>query len=169
MVDAVLAGWWCSSICGLVLVEDDVVCSWCCASDLPSLWSSVWLDYSPVLIPGRCRLASCDSAAVCCTHENCFCYLKCIYFWVCWVSVAAQAFLWLRGGISSCGARASHPRGFSSPWLLFPVASLPRGFSSPWLLLLQRTGCRAQDLCSCGSWALEHRLSSCGVGEGGWA
>ena len=35
------------------------------------------------------------------------------------------------------------------------------GFSLRWLLLLQSTGSRTCGLSSCGSWALEHRLSSC--------
>ena len=38
-----------------------------------------------------------------------------MYFWLCWVFVAAQAFLWLQwvGLLSSCGAQASHCSGFS--------------------------------------------------------
>ena len=37
------------------------------------------------------------------------------------------------------------------------------GFSLQWLLLLQTSGSRARGLSSCGSRALEHRLSSCGT------
>ena len=37
------------------------------------------------------------------------------------------------------------------------------GFSLQWLLLLRRTGSRVSGLSSCRSWALEHRLSSCGT------
>ena len=37
------------------------------------------------------------------------------------------------------------------------------GFSLQWLLLLQSTGSRLKGFSSCGSWALEHRLSSCGA------
>ena len=37
------------------------------------------------------------------------------------------------------------------------------GFSLRWLLLLRSTGSRCADFSSCGSWALEHRLSSCGT------
>ena len=37
------------------------------------------------------------------------------------------------------------------------------GFSLRWLLLLQSTGPRCTGFSSCGSWALEHRLSSCGT------
>ena len=37
------------------------------------------------------------------------------------------------------------------------------GFSLWWLFLLQSMGSRACGLSSCGSWALEHRLSSCGA------
>ena len=38
------------------------------------------------------------------------------------------------------------------------------GFLLRSLLLLQSMGSRACGLRSCGSWALEHRLSSCGTG-----
>ena len=56
-------------------------------------------------------------------------------------------FLWLQRAETTLphGAQASHAGGFSC-W---------------WLLLLQSTGSRACGLSSCGSWALEHRLSSC--------
>ena len=37
------------------------------------------------------------------------------------------------------------------------------GFSLQWLLLLQSTGSRHAGFSSCGTWALEHRLSSCGT------
>ena len=37
------------------------------------------------------------------------------------------------------------------------------GFSLRWLLLLQSTGSRCMGFSSCGSQALEHRLSSCGA------
>ena len=50
-------------------------------------------------------------------------------------------------------------RSFSSMWCA--------GLSSQWLLLLRSIGCQvpavtARGLSSCDSWALEHRLSSCG-------
>ena len=51
---------------------------------------------------------------------------------------------------SSCGERG----------LLFVVV---RGFSLRWLLLLWSTGSRHTGFSSCGSWALERRLSSCGA------
>ena len=38
-----------------------------------------------------------------------------------------------------------------------------QGFSLWWLFLSQSMGSRARGLSSCGSWALEHRLSSCGA------
>ena len=44
--------------------------------------------------------------------------------------------------------------GYSSLWCA--------GFSLRWLLLLWSKGCRRQGFSTCGSWALEHRLSSCG-------
>ena len=37
------------------------------------------------------------------------------------------------------------------------------GFSLRWLLLLYGTGCRHAGFSSCGSWALESRLGSCGA------
>ena len=37
------------------------------------------------------------------------------------------------------------------------------GFSLWWLLLLRSTGSRRAGFRSCGSWDLEHRLSSCGA------
>ena len=49
---------------------------------------------------------------------------------------------------SSCGERG----------LLFVA-----GFSLWWLLLLQSTGSRHTGFSSCGLWALEHKLSSCGA------
>ena len=37
------------------------------------------------------------------------------------------------------------------------------GFSLWWLLLLRSTGARQAGFSSCGTWALERRLSSCGA------
>ena len=56
----------------------------------------------------------------------------------------AQAFLWLWqvGATLHCGARA---------------------FSLPWFLLLWTMDSRCVGFSSCGSRALEHRLSSCGT------
>ena len=74
---------------------------------------------------------------------------KCIYliyffnFWLCWVFVAA-----CRLSLVAAGG------GYSSLQCA--------GFSLRWLLLLQSTGSRRAGFSSCGSWALEHRLSSCG-------
>ena len=72
------------------------------------------------------------------------------YFWLRWIFVAAC------GLFSSC----------SEQGLLFVVV---HGLLIGWLLLLQSTGSRcagfgsvALRLSSCGSQALEHRLSSCG-------
>ena len=65
-----------------------------------------------------------------------------IYFWLCWVFVALR-------GLSLVGASG----GYSLLWCV--------GFSLWWLLLLQGTRCAG--FSSCGSWALEHRLSSCGA------
>ena len=67
-----------------------------------------------------------------------------IYFWLCWVFVATH-------GLSLVAASG----GCSSLWSV--------GFSLWWLLLLQSTGSRRRGFSSCGTWALERRLSSCGA------
>ena len=74
-----------------------------------------------------------------------------IYFWLCSVFIAAR-------GLSLVAAIG----GYCSLQCV--------GFSLWWLLLLQSTGSRhtgsvvvAHGLSSCGSWALERRLSSCGT------
>ena len=66
-----------------------------------------------------------------------------IYFWLSWVLVAAH-------GLSLVEASG----GYS--WLRY--VGLLR-----WLLLLQSTGSRCAGFSSCGSQALERRLSSCGT------
>ena len=65
-------------------------------------------------------------------------------FWLCWVFVAAPrlSLVAVSGGCSSLGCV---------------------GFSLQWLLLLRSTGSRHAGFSSCGSRALEHRLSSCGA------
>ena len=68
----------------------------------------------------------------------------CIYFWLRWVFVAAH-------GTSLVAASG----GYSSLWCT--------GFSLRWLLLLWSTGSRPVGFSSCGMWALERRLSSCGA------
>ena len=72
------------------------------------------------------------------------------YLWLCWVFVAVR-------GLSLVVSSG----GYSSLWCT--------GFSLWWLLLLRSMGSRrgasvvvARGLSSCGSQALEHRLSSCG-------
>ena len=67
-----------------------------------------------------------------------------IYFWLCWAFVAARrlSLVTVSGGYS----------------LLRCV-----GFSLWWLLLLQSMGSRHASFSSCGLWALECRLSSCGA------
>ena len=67
-----------------------------------------------------------------------------IYFWLCWVFVAAY-------GLSLVVAS----RGYSSLQCM--------GFSLRWLFLLWSTGSRRTGFISCGSWALELRLSSSGA------
>ena len=67
-----------------------------------------------------------------------------INFWLSWVFVAAC-------GLSLVAASG----GYSSLWCA--------GFLLQWLLLLQSMGCRRVGFSSCGSQALEHRLSSCGT------
>ena len=66
------------------------------------------------------------------------------YFWLCWVFIAVR-------GLSLVPASS----GYSSLWCT--------GFSMRWLLLLQSTGSRCTGFSSCGSWAPERRLSSCGA------
>ena len=66
-----------------------------------------------------------------------------VYFCLYWVFVAA------------CGlSLVAENGGYSSLWCA--------GFSLRWLLLLRSTGSRHAGVSSCGSRALEHRLSSCG-------
>ena len=74
---------------------------------------------------------------------NLFIYLF-IYLWLCCVFVAAHrlSLVVVSGGYS-----------------LLQCA----GFSLQWLLWLQSTGSRCTGFSSCGLWALEHRLSSCGA------
>ena len=76
------------------------------------------------------------------------CFLQCFiwwnfffFFWLCCIFVVACR-------LSSCSAEASHCSGFScwEAWALGPQAS----------------AAAAYELSSCGSWALEHRLSSRG-------
>ena len=83
--------------------------------------------------------------------ENCSVFLVCfiifylfIYFWLRWVFTAAR-------GLSLVAASG----GYTSLWCA--------GFSLRWLLLLQSTGSRRTGFSSCGSRALERRLSSCGT------
>ena len=83
-------------------------------------------------------------------HNGFFlCVLFCI-FWLRWVFIAARQL-----------SLVAVSRGYSSLWCA--------GFSSQWLLLLQSMGSAwasvvaARRLSSCGSQALECRLSSCGT------
>ena len=70
--------------------------------------------------------------------------ILCMYVWLSWVFVAAR-------GLSLVAVSG----GYSSLWCT--------GFSLRWLLLLQSTGSRPAGFSSCGSQALERRLSSCGA------
>ena len=54
-------------------------------------------------------------------------------------------------------------RAFSSCGELGLLFIAVHGFSLQWRLLLQSTGSRRAGFSSCGSWALERRLSSCGT------
>ena len=79
-------------------------------------------------------------------------YFLFICFWLHWVFVAAHRLsLVAAHGLSLVTASG----GYSS----FRCA----GFSLWWLLLLPSTGSRRTGFSSCGSWALEHRLSNCGT------
>ena len=79
----------------------------------------------------------------------CFFFLKFIYlfiYWLSWVFVAACGF-----------SLVVASRGYSLLWCA--------GFSccGAWALGTQASGVVARGLSSCGSRALEHRLSSCGA------
>ena len=69
-------------------------------------------------------------------------YLFIYYFWLCWVFVAAF-------GLSLVAASGGY----------FSLQC--SGFALQWLLLLRSTGSRCVGFSSCGSRALERRLSSC--------
>ena len=71
-------------------------------------------------------------------------YFIFIYVWLHWVFVAVH-------GLSLIVASG----GYSSLRCA--------GFSLRWLLLLRSTGSRHAGFSSCGSWAVERRLSSCGT------
>ena len=96
-------------------------------------------DHRGAFVPGR---ASQDPAQF--QSPFSFIYFFIFIFWLCWVFVAA------RGLFSSC----------SKQGLLSVVV---RRLLIGWLLLLQSTGSRRVGFSSCGSWALERRLSSCGA------
>ena len=73
-------------------------------------------------------------------------------FWLRWVFVAARGLFsgcGEPGAALCCSAQASHCGGFS--------CCGARALGA-WALVVVARG-----LCSCGPWALEHRLSSCGV------
>ena len=73
---------------------------------------------------------------------NKFIYL--FIYWLHWVFVAA------------CGlSLVAMSRSYSLLWFA--------GFSLQWLPLLWSMDSRHSGFSSCGSWALEHRLSSCGA------
>ena len=78
-----------------------------------------------------------------------FIYLFFFQFLVIYLYLAVLGLSYCTGFLSSCGVRASHSGGFSccETWALGPRASV---FA-------------ARGLSSCGSQALEHRLSSCGA------
>ena len=67
-----------------------------------------------------------------------------IYFWLHWVFVAVRGLSLVAESGGSSSLRCA-------------------GFSLRWLLLLRSMGSRHAGFSSCGSRALEHRLSSCGA------
>ena len=73
-----------------------------------------------------------------------FFFFHLFYFWLRWVFVAVRGL--------SLGAASE---GYSSLRCA--------GFPLQWLLLLRSTDSRRAGFGSCGSWAPEHRLSSCGA------
>ena len=75
---------------------------------------------------------------------QCYFFFFYVYLWLCWVFIAVR-------GLSLVEASGVY-------------SSLQcAGFSLRWLLLLQSTGSRRAGFSSCGSRALELRLSSCGA------
>ena len=68
---------------------------------------------APIETPVLCRFRAKISE----TQTQCLIFKKnfFIYFWLCWVFIAARAFLYfsLQGFLSGCGARVSHCSGFS--------------------------------------------------------
>ena len=67
-------------------------------------------------------------------------------------------------GLIGCVGFSVAVRGLSLVAVSGGYSSLPcKGFSLRWLLLLRNTGSRRTGFSSCGSQALEHRLSSCGT------
>ena len=82
--------------------------------------------------------------AICRRESHAFWGFFCLFFWLLWVFVAACR-------LSPVAAS----RGYSSLWCT--------GFSWWWLLLLRSMGSRRAGFSSCGSGALERRLSFCGA------
>ena len=75
------------------------------------------------------------------------CFFNFIYFWLRWVFVAVREL-----------SLVAASRGYASLRCM--------SFSLRWLLLLRSPACRRVGFGSCGSWALERRLSSCGTWHG---
>ena len=80
-------------------------------------------------------------------------FFVCLFnFWLRWVFVAARRFSLVAaraGATLRCGVRASHCGGFSC--------------CRAWALGARTSVVVARGLSSCGSWALERKLSSCGT------
>ena len=81
-----------------------------------------------------------------------FLFLKFIYFWPRWVFVAVRGFSLV---VASGGYSLLQCTGFSSWCLLLLRRAQALG--------VQASVVVACELSSCGSWALERRLSSCGA------
>ena len=82
-----------------------------------------------------------------CSALNCkstFFFFLFFYFWLCWVFIAVR-------GLSLVAV--------SGGYSLLRCA----GFLLEWLLLLRSTGSRRAGFSSCGSRALERRISNCGA------
>ena len=95
-------------------------------------------------------------------------FLKVFNFWLRWVFVAVRGLSLVAVGLCCCAWAFSScsERGLlfvAVRRLLIAPASHCGGFSLRWLLLLKSTGSRRPGFRSCGSRALEHRLSSCGT------
>ena len=92
-----------------------------------------------------------------CTYPSCWQLARCCFLYLVYLFIYLFIYLWLHWVfVAACGLTlVTVSRGYSSLWCT--------GFSLRWLLLLRSTGSRRAGFSSCGSRALQRRLSSCGA------